>query len=157
MAFIDLQAQQAPLTGEIDERIATVLEHGRYVLGPEVGEVEQQLADYVGVEHCLTVASGTDALLIALMALGVGPGDLKMTKPKFKQRPPLKISKRHALARAWGYRIETNTQRVQGQRWKCMHMAGPKSGMHMAAATTPQPRRVLGVEGRSREIVYQPS
>ena len=81
MEFIDLKAQQALIKGEIDERIATVLEHGRYVLGPEVGEVEQQLADYVGVEHCLTVASGTDALLIALMALGVGPGDEVITVP----------------------------------------------------------------------------
>jgi UDP-2-acetamido-2-deoxy-ribo-hexuluronate aminotransferase len=81
MEFIDLKAQQALIKGEIDERIAVVLEHGRYVLGPEVEEVEQQLADYVGVEHCLTVASGTDALLIALMALGIGPGDEVITVP----------------------------------------------------------------------------
>ena len=51
MEFIDLKAQQALIKGEIDERIAAVLEHGRYVLGPEVDQVEQQLADYVGVEH----------------------------------------------------------------------------------------------------------
>lgn len=81
MEFIDLKAQQALIKSDIDERIATVLAHGRYILGPEVDEVEQQLADYVGVEHCLTVASGTDALLIALMALGIGPGDEVITVP----------------------------------------------------------------------------
>ena len=70
--FIDLKTPQARIKGEIDERIAAVLAHGRYIMGPEVSEVEQQLAEYVGVEHCLTVSSGTDALLIALIALGVG-------------------------------------------------------------------------------------
>ena len=81
MEFIDLKAQQALIKNDIDERIAAVLAHGRYILGPEVDEVEQQLANYVGVEHCLSVASGTDALLIALMALGVGPGDEVITVP----------------------------------------------------------------------------
>lgn len=81
MEFIDLKTQQARIKGEIDERIAAVLAHGRYIMGPEVSEVEQQLAEYVGVEHCLTVSSGTDALLIALIALGVGPGDEVVTVP----------------------------------------------------------------------------
>ena len=75
MEFIDLKAQQNLIKDDINAQIASVLSHGRYILGPEVVELEHQLAGYVGVEHCITVASGTDALLIALMALNVGPGD----------------------------------------------------------------------------------
>jgi len=79
MKFIDLARQQQRIRAEIDRRIGAVLAHGRYVMGPEVAELEQQLAARVGVEHCIGVASGTDALLIALMALGVGPGDEVVT------------------------------------------------------------------------------
>src|SRR5690625_1282296 len=75
MDFIDLAAQQARIKPELDRRLAAVLAHGRYILGPEVQELEQRLADFVGVRHCISVANGTDALQIALMALGVGPGD----------------------------------------------------------------------------------
>ncbi|MGK0186225.1 MAG: UDP-2-acetamido-2-deoxy-ribo-hexuluronate aminotransferase [Verrucomicrobiales bacterium] len=81
MEFIDLKSQQARLKTEIDRRIATVLQHGRYVLGPEVAELEEKLSAYVGVRHCIGVASGTDSLLIALMALGIGPGDEVITVP----------------------------------------------------------------------------
>ncbi len=81
MEFIDLKAQQAPIRAEIDRRIATVLDHGRYVLGPEVAELEERLADYVGVQHCVGVGSGTDAIMIALMALDIGPGDEVITTP----------------------------------------------------------------------------
>lgn len=81
MDFINLKVQQARIKSEIDERIAAVLAHGRYILGPEVAEIEQQLAEYVGVQRCLTVANGTDALFIALMALGIGPGDEVITVP----------------------------------------------------------------------------
>ena len=77
MQFIDLAAQQRQqlqdgrtIREAVDSRIAAVLNHGRYVLGPEVEELETTLASYVGVEHCIAVASGTDALLIALMAWG---------------------------------------------------------------------------------------
>ena len=73
--FADLGAQYAALKDEIDSRIARVLEHGRFILGPEVGEMEEALAGYVGARHCIAVASGTEALLMSLMALGVGPGD----------------------------------------------------------------------------------
>ena len=73
--FADLGAQYAALKAEIDSRIARVLEHGRFILGPEVGEMEDALASYVGARHCIAVASGTEALLMSLMALGVGPGD----------------------------------------------------------------------------------
>lgn len=81
MQFIDLKSQQARIRGDIDRRIAAVLDHGQYILGPEVGELEEELQDYVGAKHCITVASGTDSLLIALMALGIGPGDEVITVP----------------------------------------------------------------------------
>jgi len=81
MEFIDLKAQQAPIRADIERRIAAVLDHGRYVLGPEVEELEQRLASYVGCRHCVSVGSGTDALLIALMALHIGPGDEVITTP----------------------------------------------------------------------------
>ena len=73
--FIDLDAQQARLRDEIEAGIAHVLGHGKYILGPEVAELEERLAGFCGAAHCITCANGTDALQIALMALGVGPGD----------------------------------------------------------------------------------
>jgi UDP-2-acetamido-2-deoxy-ribo-hexuluronate aminotransferase len=81
MEFIDLKAQQLLIRHEIDERIRRVLEHGQYILGPEVEELEQKLAEFVGSKHCISVSSGTDALQIALMALGIGPGDEVITTP----------------------------------------------------------------------------
>lgn len=88
MQFIDLAAQQRQqlpdgrtIREAVDARIAGVLNHGLYILGPEVEELETILAAYVGVDHCIAVASGTDALLIALMALGVKPGDEVITTP----------------------------------------------------------------------------
>ncbi len=79
--FIDLKAQQAAIGQELDRRIAAVLSHGKFIMGPEVGELERALAAYVGVTHCITVASGTEALLISLMALGIRPGDEIITTP----------------------------------------------------------------------------
>ncbi|MCG6859977.1 MAG: DegT/DnrJ/EryC1/StrS family aminotransferase [Chromatiaceae bacterium] len=81
MQFIDLQAQYRQLKEQIDGRIQQVLDHGRYILGPEVGELEERLADYVGVKHCIGVSSGTDALLASMMALDIGPGDEVITTP----------------------------------------------------------------------------
>lgn len=75
MQFIDLAAQQARIKDKIDANIQKVLAHGKYILGPEVDELEERLADYTGAKYCITVANGTDALQIAQMALGVGPGD----------------------------------------------------------------------------------
>ena len=75
MEFIDLQAQYSRIGENIDKRIAQVLRDGKYILGPEVGELEVKLARYAGVKHCIGVGNGTDALLIALMALDIGPGD----------------------------------------------------------------------------------
>ena len=79
--FIDLKAQYESLHDSIHTRIDRVLEHGQYIMGPEVAQLEEQLANYVGTGHCITVASGTEALLIALMALGVGAGDEVITTP----------------------------------------------------------------------------
>ena len=77
--FVDLAAQQEKIKASLDRRMAAVLAHGKYILGPEVGELEEKLAEYVGVKHCITCANGTDALLIALMALGVKSGDEVIT------------------------------------------------------------------------------
>ena len=79
MEFIDLKAQYQSLKSEIDSGIQRVLEHGQFILGPEVGELEEKLAAYVGAKFCITVANGTDALQIAQMALGIGPGDEVIT------------------------------------------------------------------------------
>ncbi len=81
MELIDLKAQQARLEAQIQARIQAVLAHGRYIMGPEVAELEGRLADYLGVRHCIGVSSGTDALLVALMALDIGPGDEVITTP----------------------------------------------------------------------------
>lgn len=77
--FIDLKAQQARIKEKIDAGIQRVLAHGQYILGPEVAELEEKLADFVGAKYCITCANGTDALQIAQMALGVGPGDEVIT------------------------------------------------------------------------------
>ena len=75
MQFIDLAAQQARIKDKIDANIQAVLAHGKYILGPEVDELEERLAAYTGAKYCISVANGTDALQIAQMALGVGFGD----------------------------------------------------------------------------------
>ena len=77
--FNDLKTQQARIKDQIDAGIARVLAHGQYILGPEVAELEEKLAQYTGAKHCITVANGTDALQIAQMALGIGPGDEVIT------------------------------------------------------------------------------
>ncbi|HEY9459864.1 MAG TPA: DegT/DnrJ/EryC1/StrS family aminotransferase [Paralcaligenes sp.] len=77
--FIDLNEQQIRIKDGIDARIQRVLAHGKYILGPEVDELEQKLAAFAGVKHCITCANGTDALQIAQMALGIGAGDEVIT------------------------------------------------------------------------------
>lgn len=79
--FIDLKTQYQALKAEIDARMQRVLDHGQYIMGPEVKELEEKLAIYTGAKHCITVASGTEALLISLMALGIKPGDEIITTP----------------------------------------------------------------------------
>jgi UDP-2-acetamido-2-deoxy-ribo-hexuluronate aminotransferase len=81
MEFIDLKSQYQAARDLINGRIQAVLDHGQYILGPEVAELEERLAAYTGARHCITVASGTEALLIALMALGIRPGDEVITTP----------------------------------------------------------------------------
>lgn len=81
MEFTDIKAQYRALKEVVDQRIHRVLEHGQFILGPEVRELEEKLEAYTGAKHCVTVGSGTDALLIAMMALGIRPGDEVVTTP----------------------------------------------------------------------------
>jgi UDP-2-acetamido-2-deoxy-ribo-hexuluronate aminotransferase len=81
MQFIDLKTQSKRIEDNVLARFKAVLDHGAYIMGPEIAELEQILAKFVGVEHALAVSSGTDALLIALMALDIGPGDEVITTP----------------------------------------------------------------------------
>ena len=81
MQFIDLKSRHRLIKDRIDIGVQSVMEHGQFILGPEVSELEAKLAEYVGVKHCVTVSSGTDSLLIALMALEVGAGDEVITVP----------------------------------------------------------------------------
>src|SRR5437588_11950461 len=81
MYLIELKAQYRHYQSAIDTAIRKVLEHGQFIMGPEIARLEAELAQYVGVKHCLTVASGTDSLEIALRALNIGPGDEVVTVP----------------------------------------------------------------------------
>ena len=81
MQFIDLKTRHKLIGDKINGRIQKVMDHGQFILGPEVRKLEQKLADFTGSKHCVTVSSGTDSLLIALMALGVGIGDEVITVP----------------------------------------------------------------------------
>ena len=81
MQFIDLKTRHKLIGDKINARIQKVMDHGQFILGPEVVELEQKLAEYTGSKHCVTVSSGTDSLLIALMTLGVGAGDEVITVP----------------------------------------------------------------------------
>jgi UDP-2-acetamido-2-deoxy-ribo-hexuluronate aminotransferase len=81
MQFIDLKSRHQLIGDKINARIQKVMDHGQFILGPEVDELEQKLAEFTGSKHCVTVSSGTDSLLIALMALGVGAGDEVITVP----------------------------------------------------------------------------
>ncbi|MFP5229193.1 MAG: DegT/DnrJ/EryC1/StrS family aminotransferase [Acidobacteriota bacterium] len=81
MEFVDLKAQYRHIRERVDARIASVMEHQRFILGPEVAELEERLAARIGAKHCISCASGTDALLLALWAGGVGPGDEVITTP----------------------------------------------------------------------------
>jgi len=81
MDFIDLKSQYRRIQTSVNGRIQTVLEHGQYILGPEIAELEKQLASYVGSKHCIAASSGTDTLLMALMALDISQGDEVITSP----------------------------------------------------------------------------
>ena len=75
ISFIDLKAQQARIRPAIDRAIARVLDHGQYIMGPEIAELERQLAAFTGAKHAISCASGTDALMMAMIAKGIRPGD----------------------------------------------------------------------------------
>jgi UDP-2-acetamido-2-deoxy-ribo-hexuluronate aminotransferase len=79
--FIDLRTQQDRVRHDLETGLHRALHHGRYIMGPEIAELEARLADYVGSKHCISVSSGTDALLVAMMAMGIGPGDEVITTP----------------------------------------------------------------------------
>ena len=79
MDFIDLSAQQKVIRKKIEKRISDVLDHGQYIMGPEVFQLEEKLKSYVDAKHCISCSSGTDALIIPLMAKGIGPGDAVIT------------------------------------------------------------------------------
>src|SRR5687767_6355581 len=81
MDFIDLKTQYQHVRESMNRRLQAVLDHGQYILGPEGAELEQKLAHYVGAKHCIAASSGTDTLLIALMAYGIGRGDEVITSP----------------------------------------------------------------------------
>ena len=81
MQFIDLASQQKRIRDKIEANITTVLDHGKYIMGPEISTLENRLAEYVGVKHAIGCASGTDALLLALLACRIGPGDAVFTSP----------------------------------------------------------------------------
>jgi UDP-2-acetamido-2-deoxy-ribo-hexuluronate aminotransferase len=81
MEFIDLKTQYQELSESINQRIQVVLDHGQYIMGPEVRELEDRLSIFTGAKHCITVSSGTEALLISLMAIGIKPGDEVITTP----------------------------------------------------------------------------
>jgi len=81
MEFLDLKTQQKRIRKPLEKRINKILDHGAYIMGPEVFELEEKLADYCGVKHTISCSSGTDALLIPLMAWGIGPGDAVFTTP----------------------------------------------------------------------------
>ena len=81
MQFIDLAIQQKRIKDQIDTNIAAILDHGKYIMGPEIGILENRLAEYAGVNHAIGCASGTDALLMALLAKQIGPGDAVFTSP----------------------------------------------------------------------------
>ena len=81
MQFIDLKTQYQSVKEKVQKNINKVLDHGQYIMGPEIAELEKILAEYTGVKHCVTISSGTDALLISMMALNIGPGDEVITTP----------------------------------------------------------------------------
>jgi UDP-2-acetamido-2-deoxy-ribo-hexuluronate aminotransferase len=81
ISFIDLQSQFKRIQPELEESVLAVLRSGQYILGPVVDSLERKLAEFVGVKHAVTCASGTDALMIAMMAKGIGPGDAVFTTP----------------------------------------------------------------------------
>ena len=97
--LFDTATPLAPLRPQIDAAIASVIDGSRFILGPEVSAYEREFADYVGASHAIDVANGTDALTVALRAMGVGPGD-EVVVPRSRSTPRPRRSRRPAHARS---------------------------------------------------------
>ena len=108
VALFDTSTPLAPLREELRAAVARVLDSERYILGPEVTAFEQEFSAYCGCEHAIGVANGTEAITIALRALGVGPGD-EVVVPSFTSTPPLRRSRRQARGRCSATWIRTRT------------------------------------------------
>ncbi len=147
MQFIDLNAQQRRIRDAVEKRFQDVLNHGQYVMGPEIKELESALASYVGVKHALGCASGTDALLMALMAYGIGPGDAVFTTPFTFMATAEVISLLHAVPifvdiDPTTFNIDTNKLEKAIEA-----LTAKESSLH------PLPRSSAGMDARPRGII----
>ncbi|MEX0663486.1 MAG: DegT/DnrJ/EryC1/StrS family aminotransferase [Acidimicrobiia bacterium] len=136
IAFIDLAAQRARIGNQIDAAIARVLDHGQFIMGPEVAELETRLADYCGVAHAVTCASGTDALLMVLLARGIGPGDAVIV-PTFTFAATAEVV---ALVGATPVFVDSLPETGN------LDPAGLEAAFHAARGTGASPRAVIAVD-----------
>lgn len=136
IAFIDLAAQRARIGNQIDAAIARVLDHGHFIMGPEVAELETRLADYCGVAHAVTCASGTDALLMVLLARGIGPGDAVIV-PTFTFAATAEVV---ALVGATPVFVDSLPDTGN------LDPAGLEAAFHAARGTGASPRAVIAVD-----------
>ena len=134
MQFIDLKRQYQKIETSVQKRIHTVLGHGNFILGPEIKELERVLAEYAGVSHCLSCASGTDALLLTLMAHNVGPGNAIFTTP-FTFFATAEVI---ALLGATPVFVDIDPNKLAGT------IDGLKNGKH-PFAKIPQPLKLRGI------------
>lgn len=134
--LIDLQAQRARLGGRVDAAIARVLEHGRFIMGPEVRELEERLAEFCGVGHAVSCSSGTDALLMALLALRIGPGDAVIV-PTFTFAATAEVV---ALVGATPVFVDVLAETAN------LDPAGLVGALHAARGAGATPRAVIGVD-----------
>lgn len=153
--FVDLKAQQERLKPRIDAAIARVLAHGRYILGPEVAELESRLAAFCGARHAITCASGTDALLMALMGQGVGRGDTVFV-PAFSFVASAEVTA-HVGATPYFVDVLPDTFNMDPESLEAAVTAAPSAGLNPAAviptdlygqiADYPAISRVAGAHG----------
>lgn len=136
IAFIDLAAQQARIRTGVDAAIARVLDHGKFIMGPEVAELESRLSDYCGVAHTVSCSSGTDALLMALLALGIGPGDAVIV-PTFTFAATAEVV---ALAGATPVFVDVLPDTAN------LDPAGLVGALHAARGAGATPRAVIAVD-----------
>ena len=144
--FIDLQAQRRRLDGRIERAMARVLDHGRFILGPEVAELEQQLCAFSGAKHTITCANGTDALVLAFMALDIGPGDAVLV-PSFTFSASAESV---VLAGATPVFVDVLEDTFN------IDPAGLMSGLEAARAAGLKPRAVMTVDLFGQPADYDP-